>query len=127
MEEKRKRKILVIDDEEAVTELVKLKLERSGFEVYVANDGLDGMRALERVRPDLIILDILMPKVDGIEACNILNKDEVGKKTPIIVLSALDKDIDRLKAYKAGVVDYMTKPIKVGDLIEKIEKALEYK
>ena len=76
---------------------------------------------------DIILLDMLMPSMNGIEVCEVLNKDGLGKITPIIIISALHAKEDQLKAYKAGVVDYITKPATTEEIVDKIEKALRYK
>jgi len=123
-----KRRIMVVDDEQDYLEITKLNLEATGnYEVLTLSSAKDIIRYLHSYKPDIILLDILMPAVDGIETCNLLNKDPIGKKIPIIIVSALDTDKDRLDAYKAGVVDYVPKPADKEVLIEKIEKALQYK
>jgi CheY-like chemotaxis protein len=123
-----KRKILVIDDEESFLMLVKLNLENTGkFEVMTSPSAKDIVAQVNTFKPDIVLLDIIMPGIRGIEACEMLNKDPVGARIPIIILSALDKDYDRLSAYKVGVVDYLAKPIDKAELIRKIEKALEFR
>ena len=90
--------------------------------------GHNSVQALQRVFvPDLIILDIMMPGIDGLSACEMLNTDPLGIRTPIIILSALIGDHDKLRAYKLGIVDYLTKPIDKNKLILSIEKALKFK
>jgi len=123
-----KRRILVIDDEKDFLKVTKLNLEKTDkYQVMTLLDAEGLMSYVHRFNPDVILLDMVMPVVGGIEVCEMLNKDPVGRRIPIIVLSALDKDIDKLKAYKAGIVDYITKPIYPDDLIEKIEKVLSDK
>ena len=122
------RKILVVDDEESFLMLVKLNLENTGrYEVLTLASAKDIVSQVNAFKPDIILLDIMMPGVKGIEACTMLNSDPVGVRIPIIILSALDKDYDRLSAYKVGVVDYLAKPIDMAELIRRIEKALEFK
>ncbi|MFH1479436.1 MAG: response regulator [Candidatus Omnitrophota bacterium] len=123
-----KRKVLVVDDESNFLKLVKMNLENTEkYEVTVLQDPTGIMPLVKSFKPDLILLDILMPKMDGTEVCKALNEDPYGKRTPIIVLSALDTVKDKLIMYKLGVVDFLAKPIDAKDLIAKIEKALEYK
>ncbi|MFH1783237.1 MAG: response regulator [Candidatus Omnitrophota bacterium] len=123
-----KRKVLIIDDEVDFLKIVKLNLEETNrYEILTSPTAKDIIEKLHSFKPDLILLDLLMPEVDGISACELLNKDPLGQKTPIIILSALDKNKDMLKAYKKGVVDYLVKPVDIQELTSKIEKALEYK
>jgi len=123
-----KKKILLVDDEKDFLALVKMNLEISGkFEVNTLSSTKDIISQLHIFKPDLILLDLLMPGVGGIEACEMLNNDPAGQRIPIIILSALDKDSDKRSAYKRGVVDYLVKPIENDFLIARIEKALEVK
>ena len=121
-----KKKVMVIDDEEGVLMAVKMNLEDK-YEVLTLLDARDIISQVNKFRPDLVLLDILMPAIGGIEVCEMLNSDCVGKNIPIIALSALEKTAIKLKKYKAGVVDYFIKPIDKNELIAKIEKALRDK
>ena len=123
-----KKKILAVDDEEDFLKIIKLNLEVTGkYEVLTLPTAKDIIAQAKNFKPDVILLDLLMPGIGGIEACKRLKEDLPKKDTPIIILSALDKDEDKLKAYKEGIVDYITKPIEAPELIAKIEKVLEYK
>ena len=123
-----KRRVMIVDDEEDFLRITKLNLEQTGkFEVLTLNGAKDIITMANIFKPDIILLDILMPTIGGIEACEMLNRDPIGKTIPIIILSALEKTADKLKAYKVGVVDYLVKPIETKVLISKIEKALQYK
>ena len=123
-----KKKIMVIDDEEDFLRVVKLNMEETNeYEVLTLSSAKDIISEIYQFRPKLILLDMLMPLVGGIDAGEMLNNDPYGKSIPVIILSALDKDADKLMAYKIGVVDYLTKPIEANDLIAKIEKALKDK
>ncbi|MFH0731511.1 MAG: response regulator [Candidatus Omnitrophota bacterium] len=123
-----KKKVMIVDDEEDFTKITKLNLEATGkFEVFTLSNAKDIISHVHKFAPDLILLDILMPKIGGIEACEMLNNDSAGKGIPIIVLSALDKYKDKANAYKLGIVDYIVKPIDKSALISKIEKALQFK
>jgi len=123
-----KKRILVIDDEKDFLKITKLNLEETGrFEVMALSNAKDMISWLHNFKPDVILLDLLMPEIGGMEACEMLNNDPIGKGVPIIILSALEKDSDKRSAYKKGVVDYLVKPIEKKDLIAKIEKALQYK
>jgi two-component system alkaline phosphatase synthesis response regulator PhoP len=121
-----KKRILIIDDEEDFLKITKLNLEETGrFEVMTLPNAKELMSQVHSFRPEVILLDLLMPGVGGMEICDMLNNDPIGKGIPVIILSALDKDSDKLTAYKKGVVDYLVKPIEKKDLIAKIEKALQ--
>jgi DNA-binding response OmpR family regulator len=120
-----KKKILMVDDELDFLRMVKLNLEDSDkFEVLALSNANDIISHLHSFKPDLIMLDMVMLGLGGIEICDMLNKDKLGQSVPIIILSALDKDKDKLMAYKKGVVGYLTKPIEKDELIAKIESAL---
>lgn len=123
-----KKRVIIIDDEEDFLKIIKVNLEKTGkYEVMTLSNAKDIIAQIRTFNPDVILLDILMPKIDGVETCRMLNEDPVGKGVPIIVLSALDTDKDRLMMYKLGVIDFLTKPIEKNDLIAKIEKALRFK
>jgi len=122
------KKVLIIDDEENFTKIVKMNLEDTGkFEVMVLSSARDMLKTLRNFKPDVILLDLLMPGIGGIEACDMLNDDSIGQQVPVIILSALDKPADKLKAYKKGVVDYLVKPLESDELILRIEKVLQLK
>jgi len=120
-----KKKILMVDDELDFLRIAKLNLEDTDkFEVLALSNANDIISQLHSFKPDLIILDMVMLGLGGIEVCDMLNKDKLGQSVPIIILSALDKDKDKLMAYKKGVVGYLTKPIDKDELIAKIEGVL---
>jgi DNA-binding response OmpR family regulator len=124
----KKKKILLIDDEQDFTELIKMRLEHYGvYEVRVLSSAKDILTYVHEFAPDIILLDLLMPGLGGIEACQMLNHDPIGMSVPIIILSGLDKKADKLEAYKCGVVDYITKPIDWDALIRSIEKIIKEK
>ena len=105
--------------------MVKLNLEDTGkFEVLILPSANEIISHLHSFKPDVILLDMVMPGIGGIEVCDMLNKDPLGQTLPILILSALDKDKDKLMAFKKGVVGYLTKPIEKDVLIAKIENSL---
>ncbi len=121
-----KKKVIIVDDEVDFLMITKLNLENTGeYEVQALSDARDVVSRVRLFNPDVILLDILMPKMDGPEACRLLNEDFTGQRVPIIILSALDTDKDKLMMYKLGVVDFLVKPIERDELILKIEKALQ--
>ncbi len=120
-----KKKVMIVDDEVDFLKMVKLNLEDTEkFEVLALSSANDIIAQLHSFKPDVILLDMVMPGIGGIEACEMLNKDPIGQVLPILILSALDKDKDKLMAYKKGIVGYLTKPIEKDILIGKIENAL---
>ena len=123
-----KKKVMIVDDEEDFLSMTKLVLESAGdYEVFTLSTTKDIIMYVHTFNPHVILLDLLMPGIGGLEVCEMLNKDARGKRIPVIVLSALSKDIDKLKAYKLGVVNYLTKPIGKDELLAKIENALRFK
>ena len=123
-----KRKVMIVDDEIDFLKIVKINLENTGkYEVETMSDARDIISRVKSFSPDVILLDILMPKIDGVEVCKMLNEDPAGSCVPIITLSALDTVKDKAMMYKLGVVDFLVKPIEKDELISKIEKALQNK
>ena len=120
-----RKRIMVVDDEEQFLKLVKLNLEATGdYEVCILESAENIVAHVHRFKPEVICLDLLMPSMGGIEACEALNSDSDGCKIPIVIMSALDKEKDKLKAFKLGVVDYLTKPVDIKTMLAAIEKAL---
>lgn len=115
-------KILVIDDEKMVSELIKAKLEREGFEVALAGDGLEGLKAIPSVRPDLIILDILMPRMDGFQFYKELKQNEETRHIPVLVMTARGAMRDSFEGL--GVESFLSKPFEPDELIDQINKVL---
>jgi CheY-like chemotaxis protein len=123
-----KSRVLIIDDEKDFLMLAKLNLEQSGkYEVRVLSSAKEMLDLVHTFKPDVILMDLVMPNIGGLEACEMLNNDSLGKVIPIIVLSGLDKTVDKVKAYKLGIEDYLTKPIDSILLSEKIERVLQIK
>lgn len=116
--------ILIVDDEEDILEFLSYNLKKNGYEVHTANDGEEGIRKALKVKPDLIILDVMMPKMDGIETCEQMrNLNEIGN--PIIIfLTARAEDYSQIAGYDAGADDYITKPIKPKILVSKVKSLL---
>jgi len=123
-----KRRVMIVDDEEHFLKITKINLEKTDkYEVETMSSAADIISRVKSFNPDIILLDILMPKMDGVETCKMLNEDPAVSRIPIITLSALDTDKDKLMMYKLGVVDFLVKPIEKDELIAKIEKALQFK
>ena len=116
------KRILVCDDDPVILRLLQVNLELEGFEVLSAHHGQEAVRVALDEHPDLVILDIMMPRMDGYQACEILKGDDATKDIPVVFLSAKaqQSDIDRGKAY--GVDEYVTKPFDPDELLEIIER-----
>ena len=117
-----KRTVLVVDDEEYIRDLVRTALSFSGFEVAVAADGVTALNEVQRLQPDLIILDINMPGFDGFEVVRRLR--DAGDPTPVIFLTARDSAEDKLSGFTKGGDDYVTKPFSLEELVARVEAVL---
>jgi DNA-binding response OmpR family regulator len=120
-----KKRILVVDDEPNFVRLVQLRLEAAGYEVLVAFDGMQGVSTAHKEKPDLIILDIMMPAMHGHRVCEALKKSTRTWTIPIIYLTAKGGKEDEELAYKLGAEHFLTKPYDPQVLLETIKKALE--
>ena len=120
-----KKKILVVDDELDMLMVIKLRLEASGYEVITATDGLDGLNAARRVKPDLIVLDIMLPKMNGYKVARFLKFDEEYKNIPIVMLTALSGEEDRSTGIETGADAYLTKPFETQQLLDAVREFLE--
>ncbi len=120
----RGRKILVLEDEPAVQTLIYKQLMAQGFEVTVAGDGLDGLMKLESVKPDLIICDVMMPNLDGMEFVKAIKGHNNTQKIPVIFLTAKTDPRSMIDGINVGARFYVTKPFQLDDLLAKISRAL---
>ena len=102
--------ILVVDDERHIVRLVEVNLERAGYEVTTAYDGVEALEAVQAKVPDMIILDVMMPRMDGFETLKKLRADDKSKEIPVIMLTAKAQDADIFKGWSSGVDSYLTKP-----------------
>ena len=121
------KKILVIDDEPLVVEVLKIRLRMNNYQVITACDGVEGVERALREKPDLIILDIVMPGLDGYQVCQKLKEDGKTKTIPVIILTALGQSAERKKGFSFGAYDYIFKPYDDEELLNSIERALKYK
>jgi len=118
------KKILVVDDSKTISDMVRGLLERIGFEVETAYDGLEALEKVKKSLPDLIILDVNMPKMDGFRVCRLLKFDRNFRSIPIIMLTARDEEENIKTGIKTGADLYLTKPIEPEKLIEAVNKFL---
>jgi CheY-like chemotaxis protein len=120
-------RILVVDDEEHIVMILRDSLEFSGFQVVTALNGIDALQEIEKQKPDLIVLDIGMPKMDGWEVCRRLKSDEKNRGIPIIILTAYAQTSDQKKGVELGADRFITKPCDLTYLIEEINELLAKK
>jgi DNA-binding response OmpR family regulator len=115
------KKILLVEDEKTLAKALKFNLEKEGFRVEVAFDGEEALNAMSREEPDLVILDLMLPKIDGYEVCRSIRR---SSDVPIIMLTARDEDIDKILGLELGADDYMTKPFNTRELLARIKAIL---
>ena len=114
--------ILLVDDEPSITELARMYLERDGYRIHEAADGESALEAAEKQKPALIVLDVMLPKVDGFDVCRRLRS--AGNDVPIIMLTARDEDIDKILGLELGADDYLTKPFNPRELVARVKAIL---
>ena len=113
--------ILIIEDEESIQNIIKAFLEDAGYTVVLAADGMEGIEQFRANKPDLVLLDLMLPKIDGFAVCEILRKES---HVPIIMLTALDDDDSQMKGFDALADDYITKPFSMPVVMKHIEAVL---
>ena len=116
--------ILVVDDEPDAVELVEFNLKANGYDVVTATDGEEALEKARAIIPDLIVLDLMLPEVDGTEVCKILRRDQRTQAIPIIMLTAKAAEIDRVLGLELGADDYVTKPFSPRELVLRVKKLL---
>ncbi len=119
------KKILVVDDEQQLVEMIKLRLEASGYEVLFAYDGAEALDKARKEKPDLIILDLMLPRIDGYKVCRMLKFDEKYKKIPIIMFTARAQEEDVKRGEQVGADAYITKPFEPQALLGKIKELIQ--
>ena len=122
------KNIMMIDDSKVFVEVLKLRVESSGdYKVEGLSEAKDIISQVHAFKPDVILLDLLMPGAGGLDACEMLNSDPLGRVIPVIIISGLDNKADKIKAFKSGAIDYLVKPVDDLKLMEAIKKAIEHK
>ena len=117
-----KKKILAVDDEDSIIDLLKFNIEKEGYNFISASDGEEALRKVEEENPDLVILDVMLPKMDGLAVCRKIRQTD--NQVPIIMLSARGEEIDKILGLEIGADDYMTKPFSTRELIARIKANL---
>lgn len=118
------KKILVVEDHQDTRELLKYNLESAGYEVVAAADGLTGLEMAQAHKPDLIILDLMLPGMDGLEACRRMKQDAELAGTPVIMLTAKGEEVDRIVGLELGADDYVVKPFSPRELVLRIKAVM---
>ena len=118
--------VLVVEDDPVVADLVAFRLQRLGLQVTVEADGESGLAAARRLRPDLVVLDWLMPRMDGVEVCRALraDADPALARTPVLLLTAKSQDPDLERGFAAGATDFIAKPFSTRELVSRVTAAL---
>lgn len=119
-----RKKVLVVEDDAELVELLSFNLKKAGFAVGTAGDGIEGLKKARSLRPDLLLLDLVLPELDGFAVCEILRKAPSTAALPIIMLTGLSGQLARLNGLEAGASEYMTKPFKAKALLNRIEALL---
>lgn len=117
-------KILIVEDEEHIQELLRFNLQNNGYQVTSASDGLAGLNLARENCPDLILLDLMLPKMDGLDVCRLLKSDPATQSIPIIMLTAKGGETDKVLGLELGADDYLTKPFSIRELMARIKAVL---
>lgn len=118
------KKILIVDDEKSIAEILKFNLVKEGYEVHVAFDGEEAVEMAQKINPDLILLDLMLPKMDGLEVCRTIR---LSSDVPIIMLTAKDSEIDKVLGLELGADDYVTKPFSNREVVARVKANLRRK
>lgn len=122
------KKILIVDDDTSIREILATQLSRLNYETYTAADGKEGVALFKKEKPDLVLMDLMMPVMDGLTACQMMRSSEKkGDRTPVLFLTARDSQHDKFTSALSGGDDYVTKPVSLQDLRLRVETALQRK
>lgn len=119
-----KEKILIVDDEEHIIELLKFNLLNAGYEVLTANDGIDAVKIAKAEKPNLLLLDLMLPGIDGFDVCKEIKRNNEMKNTSIVMLTAKGEELDKILGLELGADDYITKPFSVRELLARVKAVL---
>lgn len=127
MVDKKQYKILVVDDEKDIQEFIEYNLKKEGYEVFLANNGIEAIEQTKKIKPDLILMDVMMPQMDGIQACQQIKSNPALNKIFVVFLTARAEEYSELAGFDAGADDYIAKPIKPKLLLTRIAAILRRK
>jgi DNA-binding response OmpR family regulator len=120
-----RKKILVVDDDAELVELISFNLKQAGYSIGTASNGVDAIKKARTLGPDLIVLDVMMPELDGFAVCEILKRDTQTSPIPIMMLTAISSELGRMAALGSGATDFLTKPFSPRLLVSRIEDLLK--
>jgi len=116
--------VLIVEDDPTTVQLIEFLLRKNNFEVLIAQDGVEALKISREKKPDLILMDVMMPKMDGIEAIEKLQESEETREIPIVILSALGQEMDVMRGLQAGASGYIVKPFSPQELLDEIKTRL---
>ncbi|MBI4655433.1 MAG: response regulator [Elusimicrobia bacterium] len=119
-----KKKILIVEDSRSITGVLKEVLEQEGYTVFVTHDGIDGIRIAKREKPDIVLLDLLLPKISGYEILDMIKKDNSTRHVPVLIISTLDTPESVEKSKLCGAKNFIKKPYNLDDLLAEIKNTL---
>ncbi|MCM8710483.1 response regulator transcription factor [Clostridium sp. SYSU_GA19001] len=117
-------KILIVDDEEHIQELIKFNLENNGYRVICASNGMEALKLAKSEKPDLVLLDLMLPGIDGYDVCKEIRRENSISNMPIIMITAKSEELDKILGLELGADDYMTKPFSVRELLARVKALL---
>lgn len=117
-------KILIVDDEEHIQELIKFNLENNGYKVICASNGMEALKLVRSEKPNLVLLDVMLPGIDGYDVCKEIRRDNNISNMPIIMITAKSEELDKILGLELGADDYMTKPFSVRELLARVKAVL---
>ena len=124
-EKKEEKKILIVDDEPFILKSLSFVLMKEGFNIETATNGIEAVEKIQKEKPDIVFLDIMMPKMNGMEVCQWIRQDPVLKTIYVIILTAKGQEMDREKGFSIGADEYMTKPFSPSSVVQRIKEILQ--
>lgn len=118
----KKIKVMVVDDSNTIRKSAEIFLVKEGFEVITIEDGFEALSKIDDEAPDVVFIDVIMPKIDGLQACQIIKRNKKFKNTPIIFLSSKDSEFDKARGLMMGATDYLTKPFTKESIVEMVKR-----
>jgi len=120
-----RKRVLVVEDDAEMVDLLRFNLQEAGFVIATATDGIEALKKVRSLAPDLILLDLMLPELDGLSVCEILRRDPDTASIPIIMLTALSNELARLTGLAAGANDYVSKPFSPRQLVSRVKDLLD--
>ena len=121
----RKKRILIVEDHSELRELIRLRFKDEGYAVATATNGIDAVRKTRSLMPDLILLDVMLPELDGFMVCELLRRDKATKRIPVIMVTGLEGQVPRCAGIESGATEFVTKPVTPADLISRVNHLLQ--